>query len=677
MMKYLKKIKYAGVRYIVSLLVIMWLCPLINASASMNFNEISLKEFVDFVSEYTHKNIIYTAGDLKGTVSIRIRDNISKPDLINILHNIITLYKLEVVAERDVLYIVKDPSVSEFNYQFEKKIDSNEDMGVVVSVYQLDNIDIKELQTFLTSMKSPSGQFAVITSLNTVIIKDRKSNVSKVFQLFDDLTKMAKNYNIEIIPVKNINVKNLANTINDFFKERQRTNPMNGGAVVIPNVDSNSLIVSASNADMDLIKEIIKSHDNNQGIMSSKNVFKLKYANAKDVENILNSIFFNKQQTQTPGTPPKPPDQGGVQIASPITSDKSTNSIIISGDKEFYNQVGALVKELDIERNQVCVEALIMEVTLDKASKFGVEWTAIASTGNNSGVGAASTNSGNLSSMLTATPGAGSVPSGLSVGYLSTIKFGNTTFPTFGALINALKSESGINILSKPLLLSLDNEEADVFVGENRPFMTSEKFDLNNNPIQTYDYRDVGIKLKILPHIVDPETVLLKVNQEIKTVEAVVNSNIAAPITLTRSTNTTIKTKNNMTIVISGLITDTETISKTKIPILGDIPLLGQLFRSQNKSTEKTNLMIFITATILNNSQSIDDITKEKYRLFNEQMGEADYNKRYNIKNQSSQPAQPSIEKAPVTKTQEEQKKTIPSEVNPPPTVPEKTAPEK
>ncbi|MBF0473805.1 MAG: hypothetical protein HQK93_08760 [Nitrospirae bacterium] len=276
---------------------------------------------------------------------------------------------------------------------------------------------------------------------------------------------------------------------------------------------------------------------------------------------------------------------------------------------------------------------------------------------------ATSINQGNLAVLSSATSSVSSVPSGLSLGYLSTIKYGNTTFPTFGALINAIKTETGINIMSKPQLLSLDNEEADVFVGENRPFMISEKFDLNNNPIQTFDYRDVGIKLKILPHIIDGDTVLLKINQEIKQVESTVGSNNAAPITLTRSTNTTIKTKNNMTIVISGLIKDTENITKTKIPILGDIPIIGLLFRSQNKTSEKTNLMVFITVTILKNAQSIDDVTKERYKIFEEHMSE-----NYNIKSEELL-KKPIIEKVPVIKTTEDAApKTI---------IPDKSIPEK
>jgi general secretion pathway protein D len=663
----------------------------------MNFNEISLKEFVDFVSEYSRKNIIYTANDLKGTVSIRIRDNISKPDILNILRNTLALYKLEIVSERDVLYIVRDASISEYTYLFEKNPKPSENLSdpIIVSVYQLENIDINQLQTFLVSMKSPNGQFALITTLNTVIIKDRKSNVSRIFQLFDDLSKKARDYNIEIIYPKNLNVKNIAATINDFFKERQKNTFKGGLPVVTPNVDSNSLIIAASQDDLTLIKEIIKSHDSLQTTLSTKNVLRLKYANAKDIETILNNIFFNKQQQQPPGNP-RPADASAIQVASPITSDKATNSIVISGDREFYNQVTELVKNLDIERNQVSVEALILEVTLDKAAQFGVEWLALSSqniNANSTGSAiASSSNSGGLNTMATSltsasttssTSSLGGVPTGLSVGYLSTIKFGNNVYPSFGALITALKTESGINIMSKPLLLSLDNEEADVFVGENRPFMISEKFDLNNNPIQTFDYRDVGIKLKILPRIIDADTVLLRINQEIKTVESIIGTNAAAPITLTRSTNTTIKTKNNMTVVISGLIKDTDTYSKSKIPILGDMPFIGALFRSENKTSEKTNLMIFLTVTVINKAQTIDDITKEKYKLFEQQISENNQNNRYNLKANPSI-IKPVIESGPDVKTVEEpaQKNTTPENTAPVETVPEKvipteTAPEK
>ncbi|GBE36693.1 type II secretion system protein D precursor [bacterium BMS3Bbin07] len=213
-------------------------------------------------------------------------------------------------------------------------------------------------------------------------------------------------------------------------------------------------------------------------------------------------------------------------------------------------------------------------------------------------------------------PNLGALPGGFGLGILGNIiTYEGVKFPTLSALVNAIKTESGINILSKPQLLTLDNEEAEVFVGENRPFLISEKFDANNNPIQTFDYRDVGIKLKILPHVIDEDTILLNVEQEVKKVVASAVGVASAPITLTRSTKTTIKLNNNTTVVISGLIKDDMGMSETRVPVLSRIPLLGWLFRSRDTSREKTNMMVFITTTIIKSRQDMEDLTRIKRKL--------------------------------------------------------------
>ncbi|MCL0038420.1 hypothetical protein M1N10_05355, partial [Thermodesulfovibrionales bacterium] len=207
------------------------------------------------------------------------------------------------------------------------------------------------------------------------------------------------------------------------------------------------------------------------------------------------------------------------------------------------------------------------------------------------------------------------LPEGLALSILGNmITFEGVRFPTLGALVSALRRVAEIDILSKPQLLTLDNEEAEVFVGETRPFLVGERV-VDDRLIQTFEYRDVGIKLRILPHVIDEETILLDVYKEIKSVVPLADE-IIAPVTLTRSTETKVKIRDNTTIVISGLMREAARDSERRVPLLGDIPILGRLFRAEETIEEKTNLMVFITTTIIRCDETIiEELTRERRKL--------------------------------------------------------------
>ena len=280
----------------------------------------------------------------------------------------------------------------------------------------------------------------------------------------------------------------------------------------------------------------------------------------------------------------------------------------------------------------VYVEALILETSIDKSSQFGVEWFMGAGNGSGAIVGS-SANTGNLGSIIgSLTQGASSISglgTGLGIGVIGNIiSFQGAKFPSIGALISALRTSSGINIISNPQILTLNNSAAEVFVGENMPYQTSTKYDSNNNPIQTYDYRDVGVKLKVTPQISSDDMVTLAIEQEIKKVSGSAVSS-TAPTTLTRTTNTTVKLKNHSIMVISGMIKDDSTTTVTGIPGLSQIPVLGWLFKTQSTMTQKTNVMLFITAHIidtLEDNQKLMEGKRATMEDFNRQ-GDAEFNK--------------------------------------------------
>ncbi|RMG67389.1 MAG: type II secretion system protein GspD, partial [Nitrospirae bacterium] len=568
---------------------------------------------VRIVSDLTGVNIVYNPKMLRGTVTIRAKKPFSKGELLDILKSVLEINNYAINREKGILYVVDKRGAARLAPRFRKEGELEKD-SLTVTVFQVENIDVKELTGFLNIIKSDIGRFVVMPKLNTVVVKDRGENLKSMARVIESLASMGKEVMVKIYKLKYVQAADLNNSLKGFFVGLNKLNFTRAVPVFMVDNASNSLVVAALPQDLSIIENIIEKVDREEESATFPRVFKLKYARAEDVEKIINKMLTGnvtgKQRTA----------QAGRII---VAADKSTNTLSVIGDPDTYAKVQALIEKLDIPRDQIFVEALIIETTLEEGSKFGIEW--LAGGGNENMVGTGTfINEGNVIDLQSPVlegnpPNLAALPGGFNLGILGNIiTYEGVKFPTLSALVNAIKSKSGINILSKPQLLTLDNEEAEVFVGENRPYLISTKFDANNNPVQTFDYRDVGIKLKILPHLVDSDTILLNIYQEVKKVIASASGETSAPITLTRSTNTTVKIRDNTTIVISGLIKNDESVTEKKIPLLGDIPILGALFRSTEKSSEKTNMMVFINTRVIRTREGLSSLTREK----SEELGE-------------------------------------------------------
>jgi general secretion pathway protein D len=425
-----------------------------------------------------------------------------------------------------------------------------------------------------------------------------------------------------------------------FFNDLVR----NSMGVMIPTIISddlsNVLVIAATPEDFKKIQYLVSNVDVVSVASSTlPRIFYLKNSNAEDVEKVLNKLFTGTTgtlggtstfgTTTTAATSSLANRQLGNNMRSMVSSDKATNSIIAMGDAELYANVERLIEKLDIPRKQVYVEALILETGLDRGDIYGVEWFGSGGVGDSVGM-VNSGNTGALGSILApimggTAPALSSLPGGFSGGIIGdTITYNGMTFPSMGAFMSAVRSDAGVNIVSNPQILTLDNEEAEVFVGENRPYVTSEKYDANNNPIQTFDYRNVGVRLKVVPHISGDNSVNLEIDQEVNKISPATFS-ADSPVTLTRTTKTRVQLYDRSIMVVSGLMKDDSSSTMTGIPILSKIPLLGWLFKSQELTSEKTNLTVFITAHIIHTQDDFDRILQRKTKgtsLFNEKVND-------------------------------------------------------
>ena len=576
---------------------------------AVNFKNVPMKDFITFVSEFTGKNVIYNEADLRGNVTISSQKNMDAKEILDIFYSVMKLNGYQPVTKGDSIQIVAEKDMQAFDEEIKINGVGRNAKGYITTVVSLENYNAATILPVLNRMKSKTGYVEAVKGLNIVVVRDDASRIEKMTALINKVDNVAAGYEFYTLPLKYSIASKIEQQITKFFNELAKNSINPTSPVVISDDISNTLIIAATKKDYERISTIISNLDTkNMAINTEPRVFYLKNARAEDVEKVLSKLVtsLSQQAGKTGSTTSSSSSNSKVSISS----DNATNSILAIGDKELYDNLDSLISKLDVPRRQVYVEALILETTIDKSSQFGVEWFMGA--GNQAGaIIGSNSNAGSLGSIIgSLTQGASNISglgTGLGVGVIGNIiSFQGAKFPSIGALVSALRSSSGINIISNPQILTLNNSAAEVFVGENMPYQTSTKFDSNNNPIQTYDYRDVGVKLKVTPQITSDDMVTLAIEQEIKQVaDSSVGS--TAPTTLTRSTNTSVKLKNHSIMVISGMIRDDSTRSVSGIPGISQIPVLGWLFKRETTTIRKTNVMLFITAHIID---TIEDNNK-------------------------------------------------------------------
>lgn len=582
---------------------------------AVNFKNVPMKDFITFVSEFTGKNVIYNESDLRGNVTISSQKNMDAKEILDIFYSVMKLNGYQPITKGDSIQIVPEKDMQAFDEEIKMTGVGRNAKGYMTTVISLENYNAATILPVLNRMKSKTGYVEAVKGLNIVVVRDDASRIGKMTALLNKVDNVAAGYEFYTLPLQYSIASKIEQQITKFFNELAKNSINPTSPVIISDDISNTLIIAATKKDYERISTIIDNLDSkNMAINTEPRVFYLKNARAEDVEKVLSKLVSSlSQQAGKTGTA-STTSSSNSKVS--ISSDNATNSILAIGDKELYDNLDSLISKLDVPRRQVYVEALILETTIDKSSQFGVEWFAGAGSGSGALVGSSS-NGGNLGSIISSlTQGASSISglgtAGLGVGVIGNIiSFQGAKFPSIGALVSAVRSSSGINIISNPQILTLNNSAAEVFVGENMPYQTSTKFDSNNNPVQTYDYRDVGVKLKVTPQISSDDMVTLAIEQEIKKVS---NSAVSstAPTTLTRTTNTTVKLKNHSIMVISGMIKDDSTTTVSGIPGLSQIPVLGWLFKRETTSTQKTNVMLFITAHIIDTIEDNQKLMKGK-----------------------------------------------------------------
>ena len=594
---------------------------------SIDFNNVDINLFIKFMSELTGTNFVVDS-NVKGKVTIISPARISLDEAYRVFESVLEVNGYTTVKAGEIVKILPAPEARTRNIQtlLEEEKAGPEDK-VVTQLIPLKFADPEEIKRLFTPLVSKNSVILGYAPANTVIITDVQSNIQRLIKIIKQIDRPGSGQQISVIPLQYADAAKLTVMLTNLFKPAagrpQQQLTAERQAVIAADERTSTLVVLASEVDTLRIKQLVAMIDKETPRGKGKiNVYFCEHANAEDLAKVLSEI--PSQQTGSgaiggagggaPTTPARGPSavvMGKVQI----NADKATNSLIIMADKEDYEVVEAVIKKLDIPRSMVYIESLIMEVNATKSFDLGVQWQLFDRTDvNNQGV----VYGGKFSSGTGVLNPANALGAGLAVGVLTTpFTFGGLTLSNISAIVNAVKKDDNFRILSTPQILTTDNEEARITVGENRPFQTRATTDVSGGSYESFEYRDVGKILKITPHVSEGRNVRLKLSLEVTSLDrlATVATTATRPVTNKRTIDTTVLVQDNHTLVIGGLIDDNRSNNETKVPGLGDIPLLGWLFKTETDANQKTNLYVFITPRVIKSAEEADRLVSDKKQL--------------------------------------------------------------
>ena len=587
---------------------------------TIDFDNVDIAVFVKFISELTGKNFIID-NMVKGKVTVISPKKIPLRDLYKVFLSVLEVNGFTTVPVGEMIKIVPAVLAREKSVETRlKKGPVDPEDRIITQIIKLERANPDEIKRVLDPIISKSSSVLSYPPAGILVITDFLSNIQRLQDIVTALDVEGAGDQITYIPLQFSSAGEVVKALTAIFQQRRPTlTPIR----IVPDSQTNSIILLASVADTGNVRKLIALMDKDvpRGEANIQ-VYRLQNSNAEDLAKVLTNI---SKDPKTAGDPQRPATASVVAKNVQIVADKATNTLVIMAEREDYKVLEEIIRKLDVPRPMVYIEALIMEVKADKSFNIGVEWRGLKDTGAVSGVdtgraaafagsgGAGTTGGYNI--IPSAAPLA--FPGGFSMGIIGAgISIGGVLFPNIGAVIQAYKNDTEVSILSTPQIMTLDNEEAEINVGSNVPYITRQDssgttatplYPVNYN---TYEYKDVGVKLTITPHINEENYVRLKLNQTVSKV--VDGADIGRPTTLKREAKTTVVVKDRDTIVLGGLVGDSTEEGTYKVPLLGDIPLLGWLFKTKSSLREKTNLYIFITSHIVRTQQDAQKIFDEK-----------------------------------------------------------------
>lgn len=646
-----------------------------NNNINLNFNNADVDAVISTIARATNRSIIVDP-KVRGKISLMSSQPLTPDQAIDRLSTALRMNGFALVNTPGGYRVVTEADAKLQSSQTFSSTTGVTGDQIITRVFHLNFASAASVVNLLRPLISPNNTINALPGNNSILVTDYASNLGRIEKIIQSVDNPSAT-KVETIALKNALATKVAVLVNRALETSvpQGSDPTSK-PTVLADPRTNSLIIRSGNAErLVQIRRLVATLDTSKNV-GSIYVVPLKNAEAAKLAITLRALVAaesassDSTNTNTQGNPnlnaqtPMNPNQGGVSpmnigggagganslgggpsaaattaltsSSNPSTggiiqADPNTNSLIITATEPVFKDLMKVIAQLDRRRAQVYIESIIVELSDANAAELGVQWQALnssntafagtnftgpATSGNTNIIGASAAINAVLGAAAVGTTAPAALGLGLNVGTITT--FGNNL--AFSSLLRAISTISGSNVLSTPNLMTLDNEEARIVVGENIPIVTGSYAQTGSTstvtPFQTFTRQDVGLTLRVRPQVSDNGTVKLQIFQEVSSIQS--GSSTTGYILNKRNVESNVIVEDGQIIVLGGLIGDNYTDGSSKIPFLGDIPLIGGLFRYDNKSRKRTNLMVFIRPSVLRNNEQNNIFSNNKLDDFEE-----------------------------------------------------------
>lgn len=586
------------------------------AQYSANFKNADIRDFISSVSKQTGKTILVDPS-VQGSISVRSFDNFNEAEYYQFFLSVLDIYGYTVVTlDNGLLKVVRSAALKTAPGELLESSQPALGDEFITRVVSLKNVPARDLAPLLRQMMEGGGIGNVVhyDPSNVLLITGKANMVNRILEVVKRVDVIGTQER-ELVKLRYASAVDLSEVINNLLREESKENPTQ---ILLPKIvadkRTNALLISGPDNVRQRLKSLVYKLDIEQTNLGNTRVFYLQYAKASKIVEVLTGVSAKLSEDKQ--SSPQSVSSGPSDVS--ITADEQTNSIVITADQSTLQELEKVIARLDIRRAQVLVEAIIVEVQDGKGLNLGVQWA-------NSNVGGQQFTQTGLP-IFDASQGARQFKKSGSMSSDNAISSALSSFNglatgffegDWSVLLTALSSDNKNDILATPSIVTLDNKEASFNVGQDVPVLSGSQTTSGDNVFNTVERKTVGTKLKVLPQVNEGDAVLMEIEQEVSSVDnSSGNASSLGPTFNTRTIQNAVLVKSGETVVLGGLLDESAKEQVSKVPLLGDIPLVGQLFRYTSTDSSKRNLMVFIRPTIIRDDEVYRSLSKDKYTRY-------------------------------------------------------------
>lgn len=597
-----------------------------SGSIMLNFDNVDIKAISKVMSELTGRTIILEK-TVTGTLTIISPRKVGIKEAWELYVSALEAAGFGVVLSGKVAKVLPLADARKEDTRYVGVMKPKLRKGYVVALVLMGHADAELMANTLRPMMTASGIIAAYRPSNAVIITDTAKNTGRLVEIVRQLDANYRGNSLHVYQPKYVNVTELSKALQPLFTAAGANAEQQ--VKVSPYEPTNTLLITAPEAEYLQIESVLAELDNEERVIKpDEKKFRVHYlqnAIAEDVAKIISAMMEEKKKVveevkkETEVTQQATEKQKGAFISTKVSADPATNSLVLYVTDKEYEELKKMIAYLDAERKEVLISAIVAEVDLKRVVEIGTRFQIVTDKGLVSFQGGLS-----LDQIYNTLASGNFIIGGVSTQGVNVTTSGQTTFfPNLFTILQLLETDNNFNVLSAPRILTEDHKEASINVGQIVPFATGVKFDATGQPVITYDYKDVGLTLKVTPHISQTDNVRMELDQIVKDVTDYLKPSVGAvgyvvPIVSNRELKTWITIRNNQTIIIGGLIQNRTLDVMKKVPFFQSLPLIGQLFRDSSRERDKTTLFVFITPHIIDSPRDLEEVTNKYGRVLHE-----------------------------------------------------------